>query len=249
MPPPGEAGAEAGTGATFPTGDSPPAGPPMSPAEAINTANAPSRGGAMKRLTVEGGKEGYYRGLLVAAPAYPRGIGGRLRASGSPEGATANKHGRYSMTFDSTGPDGPRGAAPAARGTGRELPAGLEAVRDEKDGMSNVLYVREIGDSGPSDGTSAAAAVAEGGRLVIARIEATTPAVKDGREAAYSVVLLDEDGGGGGELMAVRVTTQPTGLAVPREVRAVLLLPPPPGEDGGTGGAGRGDEESGRRSG
>lgn len=198
----------------------------------------------MKRLAVEGGKEGYRQRLLVAAPAYPRGVGGRLRASGFPGGGTASKHARYRMTFDSTGLDGPHGAASAGRRG--ELPAGLEAVRDEKDGMSNVLYVREIGNSGPSDRASAAAA--EGGRRSIARIEPATPVAKGGREAAYSVVLLDGDGSGGGELMAVRVTTQPTGSAAPREIRAVLLLPPP-GEDRGTEGAELGDEESGHRSG
>lgn len=238
MPPPRGTGA----GAAAPTGDSP-AGPPLSAAGETNATDASSRG-AMKRLTVEGGKEGCCLRLLVAAPAYPRGVGGRLSASGSPEGGTASKHGRYRMIFDSTGLDGPLGAAPA--GIRGELPAGLEALRDEKDGMSNVLYVREIRESGPSDRASAAAA--EGGRRNIARIEPATPAAKDGREAAYSVVLLDGEGSGGGELMAVRVTPQPTGLAAPREIRAVLLLTPP-GEERGTEGAERGDEESGHRSG
>lgn len=249
-------------------------GPPLSVAGVTNSTDASINRGEIKRVTVAGGKEGYPRRLLlVAAPAYPLGLGGRLSASRPPPGGgrgggapAANRRDHYRMIFDSfSRPGGSQDAAATAaaggggEGGGGELPVGLEAVRDEKDGVSH-LYIREIiGNSGSSAGVSRHT---EGGagRGMIARIE-TTPAAakKDGREtaaAAYSVVLLDADGSGSGagELMAVRVatTTHPTtegGLAAaPREVRAVILLtrplsPTTTGEDAGRrGGTERGNE-------
>lgn len=167
--------------------------------------------GAVKLVTVENMQESVQR-LLVATPAYPSGIGGRLASSlptDAPSPKTVASTRSYSVVFDDAGEPG-RSAVTA----GGRLPPGLEAVCNDDSGM---LCVREV-LLPDSNGTAVAADT--GG--VIARIEAL-PTVAGGREAGYSVWL---DGAGRGkELMAVRVTTHPTRLAAPREIRAVFLSP------------------------
>lgn len=191
------------------------------------------------------------RRLLVAAPAYPGGVGGRLvTASSSPTAglsalwgsdAASNKRKSYRMVFD--GKENPhRGETAPGLAEAAELPLGLEAVPDDSD--PTLLCVRELspgGDSATGGGGSSAGGSGVTGS-VVARIEAKRTAAGS-RESFYSVTL--EPGKGeraGAELMAVRISTHPTRLAAPREVQAVLLLPPG-GED--AGGKHRAQENSG----
>ncbi|CAM9584892.1 unnamed protein product, partial [Ectocarpus sp. 8 AP-2014] len=175
--------------------------------------------GKARRLALEEMNESV-RSLLVAAPAYPDGVGGRLAVAPSSsvaepptnpvsDAAGRSKRRRYRMVFDKEGLAAADSGRKAARAQG--LPFGLEAVPDESD--PTLLCVRELA----SGGASAAGDV-------VARVKAT-PTVAGGREAAYSVLLGGGKGEGAeGELMAIRVSTHPTRLAAPREVQAVLLL-------------------------
>ena len=188
------------------------------------------------------------RKLLVASPAYPGGVGGRLTTTFSAPadgpgggGSEASKQPRkgYRVLFDGGGEDAPRGEKTAGRaGAGVGLPPGLEAARDESD--PTLLCVRELESVGTGVGGGGDGGGGGGGGRVLARIKAS-PTTTGGRESIHSVLL--ERGGGdqaGGEMMAVRVSTHPTRLAAPREVRAVLLLPPQ-----GGGGQGKShDQES-----
>ncbi|CAN0526505.1 unnamed protein product, partial [Ectocarpus sp. 12 AP-2014] len=196
--------------------------PAASVADPVALEGAPSQAhqhqGKARRLTLEDMNESV-RSLLVAAPAYPDGVGGRLVSPSSSVAELPTKSGsdatgrskrrRYRMVFDDEGLATADSGRKGARARG--LPFGLEAVPDESD--PTLLCVREVvsgrvGCIGP----------------VVARVKAT-PTVAGRREAAYSVYL-----GGGkaegaeGELMAIRVSTHPTRLAAPREVQAVLLL-------------------------
>ncbi|CBN76936.1 hypothetical protein Esi_0024_0069 [Ectocarpus siliculosus] len=175
--------------------------------------------GKARRLALEKMNESA-RSLLVAAPAYPDGVGGRLAVAPSSsvaepptnpasDAAGRSKRRRYRMVFDEEGLAAADSGRKAARAQG--LPFGLEAVPDESD--PTLLCVRELA----SGGASAAGDV-------VARVKAT-PTVAGGREAVYSVLLGGGKGEGAeGELMAIRVSTHPTRLAAPREVQAVLLL-------------------------
>ncbi|CAM9393900.1 unnamed protein product [Ectocarpus fasciculatus] len=175
--------------------------------------------GKARRLASEEMNESV-RSLLVAAPAYPDGVGGRLAVGPSSsvaepptnpgsDAAGRSKRRTYSMVFDGEGLAAGDSARKAARERG--LPFGLEAVPDESD--PTLLCVREVSSGG-------AGAAGD----VVARVKAT-PTVAGGREAVYSVFLGGGKGEGvEGELMAIRVSTHPTRLAAPREVQAVLLL-------------------------
>eukprot|EP00903_Cladosiphon_okamuranus_P016208 g14956.t1 len=180
------------------------------------------------------------RWLLVAAPAYPGGVGGRLvTAFSSPDvgmsssggsDATSNKRKSYRMVFDGKAESSRGGTAPGLEELAK-LPAGLDAVPDEND--PTILCVREFSSGGDSEARGGVSSVGGSGRLV-ARVKAKQTA-SGSRESFYSVMLEPEKGGrAGAELMAVRISTHPTRLAAPREVQAVLLLPPR-GEDAGGG--------------
>ncbi|CAM9235093.1 unnamed protein product, partial [Laminaria digitata] len=167
------------------------------------------------------------RQLFVASPAYPSGVGGVITSSRStgagapspslPASSSGRETGKQSfkMVFDKTLPVTPG----REEATVEMLPVGLEAVCDENGGA---ISIRELLPSG-SGGVGA-----EGPGGVIARIEALR-SVGGAREAVYSVILGED--GGAAEVMAARVSSHPTRLAAPREVRAVLLLPPPHRED------------------
>ncbi|CAM9599390.1 unnamed protein product [Ectocarpus sp. 6 AP-2014] len=175
--------------------------------------------GKARRLALEEMNESA-RSLLVAAPAYPAGVGGRLAVAPASsvaepptnpasDAAGRSKRRRYRMVFDEEGLAAADSGRKAARAQG--LPFGLEAVPDESD--PTLLCVRELA----SGGASAAGDI-------VARVKAT-PTVAGGREAVYSVLLGGGKGEGAeGELMAIRVSTHATRLAAPREVQAVLLL-------------------------
>lgn len=192
-----------------------------------NPARTTTDGGQVRLVAVED----TFRRLLVAAPTYPSGVGGRLIAavssssaaglSGSGDASKNNNRKRYRMVFDGKEEARhPLAGGPGEGGTvGEDLVLGLEAIPDEND--PTLLCVR-----GLEPGETNAAGGAGKGRI-IARIKAT-PTVPGGRESIHRVLL---EGGKGrqetvGELMAVRITTHPTRLAAPREVRAVLLCSP-----------------------
>lgn len=175
--------------------------------------------GKARKLALEEMNE-HVRSLLVAAPAYPDGVGGRLAVAPSSsaakpptdpgsDAAGRSKRRRYRMVFDDEGLVAPVSGRKAARARG--LPFGLEAVPDESD--PTLLCVREVAPGGARTAGD-----------VVARVKAT-PMVAGGREAVYSVLLGGGKGEGAeGELMAIRVSTHPTRLAAPREVQVVLLL-------------------------
>lgn len=181
------------------------------------------------------------RKLLVAAPAYPGGVGGRLTtAFSSPSAglsslsgsdAMNNKRKSYRMVLDGK-EQAHRAETAVGPAESARLPLGLEAVPDESDPTS--LCVREIlsgGDSAAGDGAGSVDGTDVTGSIV-ARIKAK-PTAAGSRESVYSVVLERKKGERiGGELMAVKISTHPTRLAAPREVQAVLLRPPS-GEDAG----------------
>ncbi|CAB1117800.1 unnamed protein product [Ectocarpus sp. CCAP 1310/34] len=182
--------------------------------------------GRARRLTLEDMNESV-RSLLLVAPAYPDGVGGRLAVapsssvaepptnSGS-DAAGRSKQRRYRMVFDDEGLAAADSGRREARARG--LPFGLEAVPDESD--PTLLCVREVASGG----------VGCIGPVVV-RVKAT-PTVASRREAVYSVLLGGGKGEGAeGELMAIRVSTHPTRLAAPREVQAVLLLGQDEGEE------------------
>lgn len=150
--------------------------------------------------------------LLAAAPAYPGGVGGRLvssRPSGPPFPGEDTEKFSYRMVFDEGYSIPPVKAEEVAGG----LPIGLEAIHDEKNESLSIRQVLSLGSNRVISGDGI-----DGD--TIARIEALRT-VSGGREASYRVIL---DGiGSGGELMAVRVSTHPTRLSAPREIRAVLL--------------------------
>lgn len=163
---------------------------------------------------------GPIRQLFVTPPAYPGGIGGVITYSGSTPSPGAPGTQSFRMVFDRSLPVTPgRGAAMVEM----ELPVGLEAVREEKGGVLSIRELLPVGSGGVA---------ASGAGGVIARIEALPPSVGGGAgEAVYSVVL--GENGGAAEMMAVKVSTHPTTLEAPREVRAVLLLPPRPADPDG----------------
>lgn len=214
--------------------------PPPTAAPAESSVSGKPAEGAVRRVAVDN-MDKCVRRLLVAAPSYPGGVGGRLVTHFSSPTAgmsslwgsdgTSNKRKSYRMVFEGKGESG-RGETPRGLGQVAELPSGLVAVPDEND--PTILCVRELlsgGDGGAGGGGSSVGGGGATGSLV-ARIKAYQTA-SGSRESFYSVML--EPGKGeraGAEMMAVRVSTHPTRLAAPREVQAVLLLPPR-GEDAG----------------
>lgn len=221
-----------------------PAGPSLPKNETAN--------GKLRRIPFEDIDETVRR-LLVASPAYPGGLGGRLTTALSasdagPRSGDAGKQPRksYRVVLDGRKDAARRGeeedeAAAAGRAGASGHPLGLEAVPDETDPA--VLCVRELGPVGAGAGAGASGGDG-GGRgvgRVVARIK-TSPTAAGGRESIHTVSLELGEGAGGeqpaGEVMALRVSTHPTRLAAPREVRAVLLLPPR-GGDGQEGGHGQ----------
>lgn len=192
----------------------------------------------MRRVAVDDVGDSVRR-LLVAAPAYPGGVGGRLvTAFSSPSGGMpssrgsdgmSNKRKSYRMVFDGKAESSRGGTAPGLEQVA-ELPACLVAVPDEND--PTILCVRELSSGGDSEAGGGGKSV--GGSVIagnlVARIKAKQKA-SGSRESLYSVMLEQGKGGrAGAELMAVRISTHPTRLAAPRDVQAVLLLPPR-GED------------------
>lgn len=195
--------------------------PAPAPMEGVSQA-----AGGMRRVSTANMTD-IARQLFVASPAYPSGVGGVITSSRStgawapspslPVSSSGRETGKQSfkMVFDKTLPVTPG----REEATVEMLPVGLEAVCDENGGA---ISIRELLPSG-SGGVGA-----EGPGGVIARIEALRSA-GGARGTVYSVILGED--GGAAEVMAARVSSHPTRLAAPREVRAVLLLPPSHQED------------------
>lgn len=205
--------------------------PPTAASAGSSVVSSKPAEGAVRRVAVDDMDKSVRR-LLVAAPSYPGGVGGRLvtDVSSSTAGMSSlwgggGKRKGYRMVFDGKEASS-RGGTPRELGQVAELPVGLEAVPDETD--PTLLCVRELssgGDGGAGGGGNSVGGSSTAGSLV-ARIKAKQTA-SGSRESFYSVML--EPGKGeraGAELMAVRISTHPTRLAAPREVEAVLLLPP-----------------------
>lgn len=158
--------------------------------------------------------------ILLGAPGYPNGIGGRLYSSAPPGRASFSREHKagqvYRLIFDGEASGSVTRAEAAALG----MPLELEATRD---GTSGALTIRELTSS---------SYIKNGNRSrgnVVARIESSVQ-VAGGREADYSVILAGCKSEG--EVMSVRVTTYRMTMEAPRETRAVLLLPRRgPGQD------------------
>ena len=161
--------------------------------------------------------------LLVSAPAYPSGVGGCLLSS-RPPGRSSRRDTKirwdYRLVLDKGAPDSVTGEAVSRF----EMPWGLEAARDAANGgltVRELLPSSNLEDKSGGDGRNSGEDFSCGD--VVAHIEASVK-ITDEREAAYSVVLRGYESKG--EVMAVRVTTQPTSHKLPRKTRAVLLLAP-----------------------
>lgn len=183
------------------------------------------------RTAMENFGEISWRRYLTAAPVYPGGVGGRLTASGlpgppSPRSRLTTQR-SYRMLFESKF----EAEENTRQSQASDFTVELEAVMEASGGSS--LCIRVAGDVSTSPKTVA--------RILEVQQSGGTEGSTSTREALYSVVL---DGGkaeegssgagggrvGGEELMAVRVSTHPTRLAVPREVQAVLVI----SDSGGT---------------
>lgn len=158
--------------------------------------------------------------ILLGAPGYPNGIGGRLYSSAPPGRASFSREHKaarvYRLVFDGEA----SGLVTGVEAAAMEMPLELEATRDD---TSGALTIRELTSSSYIGGKSSSDENGNRNRGdIVARIDCSVQ-VAGGREADYSVVLVGCKSEG--EVMSVRVSAHPMTVEAPRETRAVLLLP------------------------